>query len=117
MSEELSGKRVAVLATEGVEQSELMEPVKALKAAGAEVEVVSPESKRFQGYKGHEKGEMISVDRKLDAARPAEYEALVLPGGVMNPDTLRPSRRPLISSGTSSRRISPSPRSAMVLGR
>lgn len=89
MSEELSGKRVAVLATEGVEQSELMEPVKALKAAGAEVEVVSPESKRFQGYKGHEKGEMISVDRKLDAARPAEYEALVLPGGVMNPDTLR----------------------------
>ena len=89
MTEQLSGKRVAVLATEGVEQAELLEPVKALKDAGAKVEVISPKGKRFQGYKGHEKGDMISVDRQLEGARPNDYEALVLPGGVMNPDTLR----------------------------
>jgi protease I len=89
MAGELKGKRVAVLASEGVEQAELTEPVKALKAAGAQVEVVSPEDGRLQGYQQHEKGDMIAVDRKLDEARPENYEALVLPGGVMNPDTLR----------------------------
>jgi protease I len=89
MTDELKGKRVAILATEGVEQVELLDPAKALEAAGAQVEVISPQGGQFQGYNGHEKGDMIRVDRKLDAARPEHYEALVLPGGVMNPDTLR----------------------------
>jgi protease I len=89
MAEELKGKRVAVLATDGVEQVELTEPVKALKAAGAQVEVVSPKEGRLQGYKHDQKGDVITVDRMLEQARPQDYEALVLPGGVMNPDTLR----------------------------
>lgn len=115
MTDQLSGKRVAVLATEGVEQAELLEPVKALKDAGAKVEIISPEGKRFQGYKGHEKGDMISVDCQLDGARPSDYEALVLPGGVLNPDTLRtiPRRRrvraPLRAGEKADRRDLPRP--------
>ena len=89
MANELAGKRVAVLATTGVEQVELTEPVKALKAAGAAVEVVSPEQGKFQGYNHHDKADMIPVDRELDKAEAEAYEALVLPGGVMNPDMLR----------------------------
>jgi protease I len=89
MADELKGKRVAVLATEGVEQVELTEPVKALKEAGADVEVVSPKDGAFQAFKHHDKGDRITVDRALDAARPDDYEGLVLPGGVINPDMLR----------------------------
>jgi protease I len=89
MANELGGKRVAVLATDGVEQSELLEPVKALKAAGAATEIISPKGGQLQGYDAHEKGQMIKVDRKLDGTNANDYDALVLPGGVMNPDTLR----------------------------
>jgi protease I len=89
MAELLKGRRIAVLATDGFEQSELIEPVKALKAAGAEVEVVSPKSGSIQGYKHHEKGETVKVDLALDQAKPEDYSGLVLPGGVINPDTLR----------------------------
>lgn len=89
MANELKGRRVAVLATDGVEQVELTEPVKALKAAGAKVEVVSPKTGAIQGFNHHDKGDKIPVDKGLDAANPDDYEALVLPGGVINPDALR----------------------------
>lgn len=85
----LQGKKVAVLATDGFEQVELERPVEALKAAGAQVEVVSPKSGEIQGFRHHDKGEKVRVDRELAQARPDDYDAIVLPGGVINPDALR----------------------------
>jgi protease I len=82
-------KKIAVLATDGFEQAELLEPVKALRAAGATVQVVSPKSGEIQGMIHHEKGEKVKVDLELSQARPENFDALVLPGGVVNPDTLR----------------------------
>jgi protease I len=89
MAQELRGKMIAVLATDGVEQVELTEPVKALKAAGAEVHVVAPKTGHIQGFKHHDKADQIPVDVTLDSADVAHYAALVLPGGVINPDALR----------------------------
>jgi protease I len=89
MAEQLGGKRVAALVTNGFEQVELTEPRKALEQAGARVDVVSPESGEVRGWKHKEWGESVKVDRVLDQARPDEYDALLLPGGVMNPDRLR----------------------------
>jgi protease I len=89
MSDRLSGLKVAVLATDGFEQAELEKPVAALKAEGARVEVVSPKSGEIQGWEHHEKGRTTSVDVDLAAAQAGRYDALVLPGGVMNPDALR----------------------------
>jgi protease I len=80
---------IAVLATDGVEQVELTEPVKALRAEGAEVHVVSDKTERIQGFNHHDKGEQIKVDVPLDEADPDQYDGLVLPGGVINPDALR----------------------------
>ena len=85
----LDGRRVAVLATDGFEQSELEKPVEALKAAGATVEVVSPKTGQIQGMEHQDKGRMAVVDRELKNARSSDYDALVLPGGVANPDSLR----------------------------
>jgi protease I len=85
----LTTRRIAVLATDGFEQAELEEPVAALKAAGAAVEVVSPKAGRIQGWEHHDKGRAAPVDRALSDADPAFYDALMLPGGVMNPDALR----------------------------
>jgi protease I len=85
----LAGKTIAVLATDGFEQVELTEPVKALKAAGATVEVVSPKGGQIQGYNHHDKGETVPVDRPLSEADAGGYDGLVLPGGVINPDQLR----------------------------
>jgi len=90
MSEQtLNGRKVAVLATDGFEQSELEKPVEALKAAGAEVEIVSPKAREIQGMEHDQKGRTVSVDRALSDADAEDYDALVLPGGVANPDTLR----------------------------
>lgn len=89
MAEELNGRRVAVLATDGVEQVELTEPVKALRAAGAKVRVVSPKQGTLQGWNHFDKADMIPVDEALDGADPARFDALLLPGGVINPDQLR----------------------------
>jgi protease I len=89
MAHELQGKTVAVLATDGVEQVELTEPVKALKQAGAHVDVVSNKKGTIQGFRHHDKGDRIAVDKPLDAANPDGYDALLLPGGVINPDALR----------------------------
>jgi protease I len=89
MAGELAGRRVAVLATDGVEQVELTQPCDALRDAGAKVEVVAPKSGAIQGFNHHDKGQQIPVDRTLDAASAGDYDALLLPGGVINPDALR----------------------------
>ena len=85
----LSGKRDAILATDGVEQVELIEPRKALDAAGATTKVVSPKSGSIKGWNHTDWGEPIKVDVTLDKASPNDFDALLLPGGVMNPDKLR----------------------------
>ena len=90
---DLRGKRIAVLATDGFEQSELTEPIRALRQAGAKVEVVSPKGDHIQGMQHHEKGDKVAVDRTLEEVRPEEYSGLVLPGGVANPDALRMDSR------------------------
>ena len=89
MAKDLNGKRVAVLVAEGFEQVELLEPREALEAAGAKVEIVSPEQGRVRGWNHTDWGTDVIVDEPLDTANPADYEALLLPGGVMNPDRLR----------------------------
>lgn len=88
-SQRLQGKTVAVLATDGFEQVELQKPLEALREAGAQVEVVAPKGGQIQGFNHHDKGEMVRVDRELAQANPGDYDALVLPGGVINPDQLR----------------------------
>ncbi|WP_374602567.1 type 1 glutamine amidotransferase domain-containing protein [Arenimonas sp.] len=88
-------KRIAILATNGFEQSELMEPREKLKAAGFTVDVVSPESGSIRGWKGKDWGESVDVDVKLSSARAEDYDALVLPGGVINPDQLRTDKAAL----------------------
>ena len=85
----LQGRKVAVLATDGFEQVELQKPVEALRQAGAEVEVVAPHGGEIQGFNHHDKADKTPVDRELSNAEAADYDALMLPGGVINPDALR----------------------------
>lgn len=85
----LKGHKVAILATDGVEQVELVEPRKALDAAGAVTHLISPKEGTIQGMNHDEKGDMLPVDHPLSAVRASEYDALLLPGGVANPDSLR----------------------------
>jgi len=85
----IKGVKIAILATDGVEQVELTEPQKALRDAGATVTVVSPKSGTIQGMNHAEKGDMLPVDAELSSVRPEQFDALVLPGGVANPDYLR----------------------------
>jgi protease I len=85
----LSGVKVAILATDGFEQSELLEPRKALDAAGAETRVVSPKEGKVRGWKMKEWGDEVHVDQALAKADPGDFDALVLPGGVINADALR----------------------------
>jgi protease I len=87
--ETLSGFRVAVLATDGFEQSELIEPRHALKEAGADTEVISIKGGKVHGWSNKEWGNEVEVDQILDEADPKDYDALVLPGGVINADALR----------------------------
>jgi protease I len=89
MASNLIGKKVAILATDGFEQVELMEPRKALDEAGATTEVISPKHSEIKGWKFKEWGDTVSVDKTLEHADPQDYEALLLPGGVINPDHLR----------------------------
>lgn len=86
---DITGRKVAVLATDGVEQVELTEPVKALKEAKAEVVIVAPHDGEIQGMNHHDKGDRLPVDRDLSHVSVDEFDALVLPGGVANPDVLR----------------------------
>lgn len=86
---ELNGRKIAILATNGFEQDELAVPLRKLREAGAEVEIVSPESGEIRGWKYTDWGEAFPVDRKLSDADSHDYDALVLPGGQINPDLLR----------------------------
>jgi protease I len=85
----LSGKKVAVLATDYFEEVELTEPVKALKEAGAEVEIIAPKSGEIKALKHIDPGVTVKVDKTLDEADPNDYDGLVLPGGAVNADHLR----------------------------
>jgi protease I len=89
MAAPLEGRRIAILATDGFEEAELLEPRKALELAGAMVEVVAPHGDKIQGMRHHDKADFVAVDCLLEDADPASFHALVLPGGVASPDDLR----------------------------
>jgi protease I len=91
MSKQLEGRNIAMLATDGFEQAELTEPKKNLEKAGAKVTVLSVEKtpKEIKGWKLTDWGDKVRVDGLVSDANPADFDALVLPGGVMNPDKLR----------------------------
>ncbi len=87
--DDLKGMRVAILVDNGFERAELSEPRKALEAAGANTEIVSPQDKEVRAWETKEWGDKYPVDEKLDRAQASKFDALLLPGGVMNPDHLR----------------------------
>lgn len=89
MSNELSGRKIAILATDGFEKSELFDPKKALDKAGAETKVVSLKSGRIKGWSKGNWDDSIAVDLTLDQANPDNFDALLIPGGVINPDKMR----------------------------
>jgi protease I len=89
MNKQIKDVKVAILVANGFEQSELAEPKKALDQAGAKTFIVSPIKGKVKGWKEKQWGDEFSVDKELNQANPEEYDALLLPGGVMNPDTLR----------------------------
>jgi protease I len=88
-NQNLQGKKVAILVTDGFEQSELLEPKKALDQAGATTKVVSPAEGKVKGWNHKEWGDQVPVDVSLNSANSRDFDALLLPGGVMNPDHLR----------------------------
>jgi protease I len=90
---DLSGKKIAILATNGFEESELFQPLEALKKTGAEVLIVSPEKGKIKGWKHGNWSKEIDVDITIDKADESDFDALVLPGGVINPDKLRRDQR------------------------
>jgi protease I len=89
MADELKGKKVAFLFTEGVEQVELTEPLKAVREAGAEAETISLEQGTVQMFNHLDKGDEIDAEKAVSDVDASDYDALVLPGGVANPDQLR----------------------------
>jgi len=89
MARKLDGKKVAILVTDGFEQVELTKPREALDEAGAETKIVSLKSGKIQGMNHADKGDKFDVDLTLGEARPEEFDALMIPGGLMNPDDLR----------------------------
>ncbi len=94
MASELSGKKVAfIVAQEGVEQVELTAPWEAVRDAGASVELLAPEAGMVQAFNHLDKGSTFPVDKTLAEAQPSEYDGVVLPGGVANPDQLRTDER------------------------
>ena len=89
MARKLDGKKVAILVTDGFEQVEMTKPREALDEAGAETKIVSLKSGKIHGMHHADKGDKFDVDLTLDEARPEEFDALLIPGGLMNPDALR----------------------------
>lgn len=85
----LDNKRIAILATDGFEEAELTEPAKALGEAGAKVDIISPHDGRIQAFKHHDKSITVPVDMTIDQASPENYDALMLPGGALNADSMR----------------------------
>lgn len=93
MEQKLQGKKVAILVTDGFEQVELTEPQQALIDAGAETKIVSPKDGQVKGWDHTDWGDSFAVDVPLDEANPEDFDALLLPGGVMNPDKLRTEQK------------------------
>jgi protease I len=89
MAGQLDGKRIAILATDGVEQAELLSPQEALTKAGAKVDVISLKTEAIQGFDHITPDKKIPVDKALESVDAADYDGLVLPGGAQNPDRLR----------------------------
>jgi len=89
MATQLQGKKVAILVADFFEQVEMTKPREALRQAGADVRIVSPKKGQIQGMNHAKPGEKFEVDLSLEQANPAEFDALMIPGGTMNPDTLR----------------------------
>ncbi|MDR5778881.1 type 1 glutamine amidotransferase [Caballeronia sp. LZ065] len=89
MGASLNGCKVAILAVDGFEQAELVEPQRALEEAGAQVHVISQKAGQIQGFRHVDKGDKVDVDITLDAANAGDYDAVVLPGGVVNGDAIR----------------------------
>ncbi|MBC7834459.1 MAG: type 1 glutamine amidotransferase [Phycisphaerales bacterium] len=85
----LAGKTIAIVATDGFEQIELTSPKEALERAGASTKIISPKKGSIQGWKHHDKADMFKVDLDVASARADDFDALLLPGGVANPDALR----------------------------
>ncbi|GAC1457237.1 MAG: type 1 glutamine amidotransferase domain-containing protein [Ktedonobacterales bacterium] len=86
---DLQGMHVAIIATDGFEEVELTEPLKALRDAGARVDIVAPHSGRIQAFRHFDKSITVSVDRTLDEVNPDQYDAIMLPGGALNADQIR----------------------------
>ena len=103
----LSGKTIAVLATDGFEQVELDKPVDAMRKAGATVHIVAPEAGEIQGFEHHDKGRKVSVDKTLGDVSVDDYDGLVLPGGVINPDALRLEEKAIAFIGAFARADKP----------
>jgi protease I len=93
MKNSLEGKKVAILATDGFEETELTEPQKALEKAGARTEIVSLKEGKIKSWKTDDWGSKFKVDKTLDEAYAEDYDALLMPGGVMNPDHLRKEQK------------------------
>jgi protease I len=93
MANRLEGKRIAVLATDGVEQVELTQPLEAARQAGATVHLISLQSGTIQGFSHFDKGDTFPVDKEIGEVRASDYDALILPGGVANPDRLRTDKK------------------------
>ncbi len=89
MTDELKGMRVAILVANGFEQVEMTKPKQALEEAGATTEIISPAKGEVQGWNHQDKGDNFQIDADLNSAQAENYDALLLPGGVMNPDQLR----------------------------
>jgi protease I len=89
MADELQGKKIAFLFTEGVEQVELEKPLEAIRSAGGEPELISLETGEIQMFQHHDKGDTIEATKSVSDASAGDYDGLVLPGGVINPDQLR----------------------------
>src|ERR1044072_1213638 len=95
MAGPIEGKKVAILAADGFEEAELFEPLRALREAGAEVQIVSLQQGSIEANRHRERGSSIRVDRTLDEVRADDFDALVIPGGVFSPDKLRTVRAAL----------------------
>jgi len=93
MPNSIQGKRIAILATDGFEQAELLEPKRNLESAGAITTVIAPKAGQIKGWAEQNWGQSVNVDQTLDEADPNNFDALLLPGGVMNPDKLRMDER------------------------
>jgi protease I len=106
MTANLSGKRIAFLATEGVEQVELEQPSQAVRDAGADTDLISLEDGEVQAFNHLDQGDTFPVDRTVADARAEDYDGLVLPGGVANPDFLRTDERAVAFRARSSSRTS-----------